>query len=206
MSAAGYGAIGGAALGGITNIIGLRSQNKAVIGQITREGDALASTMRAINLNREQLDRELGDVLSENALDTAKNMATAKVLMSTSGTVGGTTAQVSKQALMDQIRMDADKIAVARNQETSLLNQAISKRIEFRNRADSLRSNIKSPVEAFIGGLTASIGGAAQGAMLGQGIEGAMGTGGGTTASPTAYQPSFQTRLKQSFLPTLNLN
>jgi len=177
MSAAVFGAIGGAALGGITNIIGLRSQNNATIGQITREGNALVTTMRAINQSRDQLDRELGTVLSENALTTAKNMATAKVLMSTSGTVGGTTTQVSKQAYVDQIRADADTIAKARNQEISLLNQEISKRIEFRNRADALRSNIKSPTEAFIGNLTSMISGATQGASLAQGVQGAMSAG-----------------------------
>lgn len=174
MSAAMFGAIGGAALGGISNIIGTRARNKAVIGQIEREGAGLVSTMRAINLNREQLDRELGDILSDNALATAKNMATAKVLMSGSGTVGGTTAQVSKQAFMDQILADADTINQARNQEIALLNQAISKRIEFRNRADALRSNIPSPTEAFFGQLTSVIGGAAGGAQLGQSFQGAM--------------------------------
>lgn len=168
------GAYAGAGLGMVSSIIGMDSQNKAVINQINRLGENLSIEMRAINQNRDQLDRELGDILSENALTTAKNMATASVLMSTSGTVGGTTAQVSKQAYIDQIQADADKINIARNQEVSLLNQAISKQVEFRNQANAMRSKIPSPLEGFMQTLTAGAQGGAQGAQIGQQLGQAM--------------------------------
>lgn len=170
MTAAGAGAGIGAGLGIATSIIGMRSQNKAMIGQIESLGQNLSIEMRAINQNREQLDRELGDILSDNALLTAKNMATAKVLMSTSGTVGGTTAQVSKQAYIDQIQADAQTITKARNQEYALLNQAISRQVEFRNQANALRSKIPSPLEGFMQTLTAGVQGATSGAQAGQSI------------------------------------
>lgn len=170
MSAALAGAGIGAAIGFGTSLIGNRAQNKAAINQINMLGQNLAITTRAINFNREQLDRELGDILSDNALATAKNMATAKVLMSTSGTVGGTTRQVARQAYIDQIQADADVISSARKTEMSLLNQAISERIAFRSQASAIRSNIKSPLEAAVGTLSAAIQGGVSGASIGQNI------------------------------------
>lgn len=173
MAAAAIGAGVGAGLGAASSIIGLRASNKATISQIQREGAMLGVNMRMINQSHIQLDRELGDVLSENALETAKNMAIAKVMMSASGTVGGTTSQVSKQAYIEQIKSDADSIAEAKNQSVALLNKQLSARINFKATADALRSQIKTPMEAMIGTLSATLGGASQGASLGQGMAGA---------------------------------
>ena len=94
MSAAGYGAVGGAALGAYTSILSMGAANKAAISQIQAEGELLQTHTKMMNYNRELIDRQLGDVLSETALETAKNMSTAKVLQSLSGTVGGTSALV----------------------------------------------------------------------------------------------------------------
>lgn len=175
MSAAGYGAVGGAALGAVTNILGMKAQNKSAIQQIQAEGELLQTHTRMMNYNRELIDRQLGDVLSETALETAKNMATAKVLQSRSGTVGGTSAMVSKQHYISQIQAEATAITQARNSEMNVMMDNISKQISYRNKANSIRSQIKSPMEAMIGTLSAAISGASSGAQLGQGIEGAMG-------------------------------
>ena len=170
MTAAGYGAIGGAALGSVTNLIGMSSANKSAINQIKAEGELLQTHTKMMNYNRELIDRQLGDVLSETALETAKNMATAKVLQSRSGTVGGTSALVSKQAYINQIQAEATAITQARNSEMSVMMDNISKQISYRNKANSIRSTIKSPMEALVGGLSAAIGGASAGAQLGQGV------------------------------------
>lgn len=164
------GAVGagiGAGIGIASSLLGLSSQNKASINQIKSEGELLASNMRQININRELIDRDLGDVLSANALATAKNMATAKVLMSTSGTVGGTTAQVSKQAYMEQILSDADLIKEARNRQQGQLTDAISRNMNYRLQANAIRSSIKSPMEALFGTITSAIVGGSQGAQIG---------------------------------------
>ena len=206
MTSAGYGAIGGAALGSVTNLIGMNSANKSAINQIKAEGELLQTHTRMMNYNRELIDRQLGDVLSSTALETAKNMATAKVLQSKSGTVGGTSAMVSKQHYINQIQAEATAITQAKNSEISVMMDNISKQISYRNKANSIRSTIKSPMEALVGGLSAAIGGASAGAQLGQGVEGAMGTTLHTTATPTAYQPSLETKSYQSTLPSLNLS
>lgn len=164
------GTLTGAGVGILTNVIGLGSSNKAAISQVKSLGENLLTTTRAINLNREQLDRELGDVLSSNALETAKAMATASTIMSMSGTVGGTTAQVSKQAYIDQIQRDADVIAQARNQDMALLNQAISERIQFRNQAAAVRSQVRSPLEAILGATTAALQGGMSGYSIGESL------------------------------------
>jgi hypothetical protein len=184
MSAAGIGAIAGGTLGGISSILGLQSQNKAAIGQIKAEGDLLKSQMSLININREQINRELGDILSANALKTAQNMATAKVVTSTSGTIGGTTSQVSRQAYMEQLLSDADYVSQARNQEMSQLMDAVSKTMNYRNRADAIRSTIKSPMEAALGVISSVVGGAAQGAAIGSSF-------GGTSAAAKPTPPEM---------------
>ena len=186
--AGGYGAAAGAVIGGVTSVIGLRSQNKQTIANIEGEGRVLQSQLRMINQNREQLDRELGDVLSDNALATAKNMATAKVAMSMSGTIGGTSAQVSKQAYMEQIMADADAIAQARNSEKGMLMDAISKRIQFNQRANAYRSQIASPLAGFMQTLGSSIGMASQGAQLGVQAQGMSSAGMTTQQSQTSQQ------------------
>jgi len=197
-------ALFGAGLGVATSIIGLGAANNAAIGQINREGSNLAINMRSINLSREELDRELGDVLSKNALDTAKNMATAKVLMSTSGTVGGTSSQVSKQAYMEQILADADVITKARSSEKSLLNDAISKRIAFRQSADATRSTIKSPLEAFVGTLSSAISGAGQGMAVGEQLGKAMPVGGINSITNSMENSFFNTFGTTTRVPSIN--
>ena len=185
------GAYAGAGIGLLTNFIGLGSANKVAISQIQSLGTGLLTSTRAINQSREQLDRELGDILSDNALEAAKNMATASALMAGSGTVGGTTTQVTKQAYIDQIQKDADTISRARNQEISLLNQSISERIAFRNQASAIRTNIKSPLEAIFGGVTAAV----QGGMMGYGI------GENLAAAPNGATTSFS--FDKGFVTTL---
>ena len=174
MTAATGGGLIGVGLGAATSIMGLRSENKATISQINREGYVLQSNMRQINQNREQLDRELGDILSASALATAKNMATAKVIMQSSGTIGGTTSQVSKQAYMDQLLYDAETIKEARNQEIGMLTQAVSMQMGYRMKADAIRSQIKSPLQAALGTLTSAISMGAQGMAIGQSLGQAM--------------------------------
>lgn len=178
MTAAGYGAIAGAGLAQVSNLLSLRSANKAAIGQIQREGHNLATSMRQININRQIIENDLGNVLSANALESVKNMATAKAIMSVSGTVGGTTAQVSKQEYMSQILADADAISQARNREAGLLTEQLSRRIQFRQSADATRSQIASPLQAVVGSISSMISGAAQGAMIGNSL-GGIGSGGG---------------------------
>lgn len=171
MASAGMtGASIGAAIGFGTSILANKTQNKAVLSQIEGLSDNLLINMRSINISREQLDRQLGDILSADALATAKNMATAKVLMSSSGTVGGTTKQVSRQAYIDQIQADAEAITSARTQDMSLLNQALSERIAFRTAANNLRTQIKSPLEAIVGGMTSAIQGGMAGYSIGQNV------------------------------------
>ena len=168
MSAAGIGAAAGGVLGFGSSLANLRAENKAIIGQITRD---------------------LGDVLSENALATAKNMATAKVLMSTSGTIGGTTSQVSKQAYMEQILADAEQIKVARNREIGQLTEAISRQMNYRMQADAMRSKIKSPLEAVLQTATATIQGASAGASVGSSFNGIGDIGINRGGNITEYNP-----------------
>ena len=192
MTAAGAGGVIGVGLGAATSIMGLRSENKATISQINREGYVLQSNMRQINQNREQLDRELGDILSASALATAKNMATAKVIMQSSGTIGGTTSQVSKQAYMDQLLYDAEKIKEARNQEIGMLTQAVSMQMGYRMKADAIRSQIKSPLQAALGTLTSAIGMGAQGMAIGSAVGQAMPASGGLSEAQIAQVRSSQ--------------
>lgn len=167
MSAVGVGAIAGGALAGVSSMLSLRSQNKEALRQIESASSSMLSSLKQVNINRDLIDRDLGDFLTDNALATAKNMATATLVMSGSGTIGGTTAQVGKQAYIEQMRTDADIIKQSRNRDIEQLNLALSKQIEFRSQSNAIRSNIKSPLEAFIGTTSAIINGGSQGASMG---------------------------------------
>jgi hypothetical protein len=184
MSAAGYGALAGAGIGIATNMLSMRSANKQAINSIKQQGEALKmqgsnliSNLKLIQYNRDELDRDLGDILSADALATAKNMATAKVYMSTRGTVGGTSALVSKQVFIDQIQADAEAINKYRKEDVNMLTSQLAKQIEFKTQQrqaqwnmDATRAGIASPFAALLGTMSASIDGASSGASMGQQI------------------------------------
>ena len=185
MSAAGYGALAGAGIAVTSNILSMRSANKQAINSINQQGEALKmqgtnliSNLNLIQYNIDELDRELGDVLSQDALATAKNMATAKVIMSTRGTVGGTSALVSKQEFVDQIQADAEAINKYKKEDVNMLTSQLTKQIDFATaqrqaqwNMDATRAGITSPFGALLGTMSAAIGGASAGASMGQGIE-----------------------------------
>jgi hypothetical protein len=189
MSAAGYGTVAGAGLGIATNMLSLRSANKQAINSINQQGEALKmqgtnliSNLKLIQYNRDELDRDLGDILSADALATAKNMATAKVIMSTRGTVGGTSALVSKQSFIDQIQADAEAINKYRKEDVNMLTSQLTKQIDFATaqkqaqwNMDATRASIASPFAAVLGTMSAAISGASGGASVGQGISQAGG-------------------------------
>lgn len=167
MSFAGAGAIAGAGISSVSHLIGLSSSNKAAVGKIESAGRALASNLKQININRGLLQEDLGLILSDSAIETVKNQATAKVLASGTGTVGGTTTLIAKQAEMDSMRAEAEVVRKAKRQDMTMLTDAISKRIEFRKQARGYASKIKSPIEAVLGTMTAAIQGASAGAKTG---------------------------------------
>ena len=185
MSAAGIGALAGAGVGIASNMLSMRAANKSAISSIEQQGQALGmqgshliSNLKLIQYNRDELDRDLGDVLSADALATAKNMATAKVIMSTRGTVGGTSALVSKQSFIDQIQADAEAINKYRKEDVNMLTSQLSKQIDFATQQrqaqwnmDATRAGITSPFGAILGTMSAALGGASAGASMGQGIE-----------------------------------
>jgi hypothetical protein len=184
MSAAGIGALAGAGFGVATNMLSLRSANKQAINSLKQQGEALSlqgsnliSNLKLIQYNRDELDRDLGDILSADALATAKNMATAKVYMSTRGTVGGTSSLVSKQVFIDQIQADAEAINKYRKEDVNMLTSQLAKQIEFKTQQrqaqwnmDATRAGITSPFAALLGTMSAAINGASGGASMGQQI------------------------------------
>jgi len=184
MSAAGYGALAGAGIGIATNMLSMRSANKQAINSIKQQGEALKmqgsnliSNLKLIQYNRDELDRDLGDILSADALATAKNMATAKVYMSTRGTVGGTSGLVSKQVFIDQIQADAEAINKYRKEDVNMLTSQLAKQIDFATaqrqaqwNMDATRAGITSPFAALLGTMSAAINGASGGASMGQQI------------------------------------
>jgi hypothetical protein len=210
-------ALAGAGLGVATNMLSLGSANKQAINSIKQQGEALKmqgsnliSNLKLIQYNRDELDRDLGDILSADALATAKNMATAKVYMSTRGTVGGTSALVSKQVFIDQIQADAEAINKYRKEDVNMLTSQLAKQIDFATaqrqaqwNMDATRAGIASPFAAVLGTMSAAINGASAGASMGQGIS-KMGSANLTTPTPQAYQPSSSAWVNRGTLPTLN--
>jgi hypothetical protein len=189
MTGTGYGAIAGAGVGVVSNMLSMRSANKQAINSINQQGEALhlqgsnlISNLKIVQYNRDELDRGLGDVLSQDALATAKNMATAKVFMSTKGTVGGTSALVSKQAYVDQIQADAEAINKYKQEDVNMLTNQLAKQIDFKNQQrqaqmnmDATRATMASPFAAALGTMSAAINGGSSGASLGYGVDKAMG-------------------------------
>lgn len=168
-------ALAGAALGMMANNEDTKNKFKGVAEQIGIESEYLLMNSRQAYQNSVQLDNELGDILSANALETAKAMATSNAIMSASGTVGGTNKLVSRQAMMNQILTDADTIAQARNQKIDILNKNIGERIDFRMRSNAMIAGLPSATSQMLSGINAGIKGASMGMSLAQQTKGAFG-------------------------------
>lgn len=183
MSAGLYGMLAGAGTGLITGVQGQQRSNAEMLRKLRQEGSLFLIHTNIINQNRTQLDNELGGILSDNALKTAKAEATTRVLMSTSGTVGGTTGLVSKQAYMDQNIADAEAIMKGRNQEVALLNEYLSRRINFKMTAEAAQAGVLSGSEMGMGIFSQMMGGASAGGSFGSQLGSALPTQGSTLNS-----------------------
>ena len=155
-----------AALSIYGNIQGRKKQNRAIISSIEQKGRALVSDVKIANENINQIERNLGNTLSANALQSAKLVAQSRALAASSGTAGGTTETTSKQSYIDQTIADAEAIFQKRNQEVEQLRSQLVSRISFKNEADALRSQIPSTTEAIFSMIGAGLSGAQQGVNM----------------------------------------
>lgn len=168
-------ALAGAALGMMANNEDTKNKFKGVAEQIGIESEYLLMNARQAYQNSVQLDNELGEILSANALASVKELATANAVRASSGTVGGTNNLVMKNAMMMQTLQDADTIAQARNQKIDILNKNIGERIDFRMRSNAMIAGLPSATSQMLSGINAGIKGASMGMSLAQQTKGAFG-------------------------------
>jgi len=170
-------ALAGAVLGGMqsakANKAASQERIRGLNYAVSSEGENLIMNTRLMEQNRQQLDEELGGILTDNALNTAKNIATANVIASGSGTAGGTTAMASKQAYIDKIEADAEVVRQARNQQNSMLTQMLQDRVNYRNSIISQSFTGLSASAMRTQNLTAGVQGAQTGMQFGQAFSGA---------------------------------
>jgi hypothetical protein len=197
MGAQGYGALAGMVVGGASNLQSQKRSTAENQRQLEQSGALFLIHTNIINQNRTQLDNELGGILSDNALKTAHAEATTKILMSTSGTVGGTAGLVSKQAYMDQNIMNAQVITQGRNQEVSMLNDFLSRKINYKMGAAASQSNILSGSEMGMSFMSGIFGGASSGAAIGGQIGEAMPVSSGSR--PTLISQMSQSQRTDNF-------
>lgn len=160
-------ALAGAALGMMANNEDTKNKFKGVAEQIGIESEYLLMNARQAYQNSVQLDNELGEILSANALASVKELATANAVRASSGTVGGTNNLVMKNAMMMQTLQDADTIAQARNQKIDILNKNIGERIDFRMRSNAMIAGLPSATSQMMSGINAGIKGASMGMSFG---------------------------------------
>lgn len=171
---------------GSTGAIGqIKANSKALLQNVSNMNDAMIIQQKRIAKNREQLNRELGMILSDNAMQVVNSMAEAKVLGATTGTIGGTTKQVVNSKRMVGTLMDADAIMKARNQENQMLHESLISRIQNKWNIDSTLSGQQSGFSSFMQGINATL----SGYQMGQKI-----VGGIIENNPNLAQYQAQTR------------
>lgn len=153
----------GGAIGSIFGAIGavgqVKANGKALLQNVSNMNEAMLIQQRRIAKNREQLNRELGMVLSENSMQVVGQMANAKVMGATTGTIGGTTEQTVNAKRMIGTLMDADAIMKARNQENQMLHESLVARIQNKWNIDSALSGQPSGFSSFMQGINATLSG-----------------------------------------------
>lgn len=148
----------------LLGVIGARAareaKNKAVISTIDRKGRAFVSENEIIEQQRDELDRELGDLLTGSALDSIKAQSASRAIQASSGTVN---ADVNTEARMTQMLEEQQLLSKAKTSDVNMLRQQLVNRISFRNEAEALRSGMQSGTEAQLGTISAGLQGLTSG-------------------------------------------
>jgi hypothetical protein len=156
----------GSILGAWSSANDIKNTNRAILAQSRTLTENMIMQEKQKYEMLDFLDRELGAKMSEVGLEALKAEARLRTAAAETGTSGGTTDMVRRQAIMSQSLSNANLIASNRMHKFNLAQQMISHRSQYRENMASLRSKIPSTASAVLGVLSGAEGGYIKGTKI----------------------------------------
>lgn len=143
-------ALGGALLGMGSSTSGIKAQSKNIVKQIEAEGQNYVFESHIINQQRQEVYRELSDIMTSNGLAALQAEASARAANAMRGVGGKSIDQASLNVAMQNNLVNAKSIAEWRNTDISLLRQQATRRREFEQRTTALASGMEGSGSTFM--------------------------------------------------------
>jgi hypothetical protein len=156
----------GSILGAWSSANDIKNTNRAILAQSRTLTENMIMQEKQKYEMLDFLDKELGAKMSEVGLEALKAEARLRTAAAETGTSGGTTDMVRRQAIMSQSLSNANLIASNRMNKFNLAQQMISHRSQYRENMASLRSKIPSTASAVLGVLSGAEGGYIKGTQI----------------------------------------
>ncbi|MDB4681392.1 hypothetical protein OAE88_00630 [bacterium] len=120
--------------------LGLQSAN--IQETIKLETDSYLQQYSILTEQDNELDVELGGMMSSRGLDALKAEARLRAGAAETGTSGGSTSQVVQNAFMEQALDNAVLLSTHKKSKRNVQRQRISNSVAFRNKTRALKNSI----------------------------------------------------------------
>lgn len=137
----------------------IESQNRAVLANIKSDYESLNFSLRQKNAQMDDLNRAVGDKLSETGFQAMVTESRLRAASAETGTSGTVAREATSQADVQRLHSDAIILRESDLSKQSLMTSAAAEIMSFENRADSMRSQMVSPLSAGLNTLSSGISG-----------------------------------------------
>ena len=137
----------------------IESQNRAVIANIKSDSESLNFSLRQKNAQMDDLNRAVGDRLSETGFQAMVTESRLRAASAETGASGTTAREATSQADVQRLHSDAIILRESDLTKQSLMTSSAAEILSFENRADSMRSQMVSPLSAGLKTISSGISG-----------------------------------------------
>jgi len=137
----------------------IKAQNKVILANIDSESKSMNFSLRQKNEQMKDLDRAVGDKLSENGFNAMVTEARLRTASAETGASGTVSQEVTASADVQRMHNDAIILRESDLAKQSLMTSSAAEILNFSNRATSIRSSQRSSASAGLNVLNAGIGG-----------------------------------------------
>jgi len=147
----------GTFLGTGAQVSAIKSQNQGIIKQIEAEGRNYVFESSMIEQQRDEIARELGDMMTDVGLQGLEAEAKVRAMNAERGVAGASVEQSSLDVAMKMNKANADLISQYNNSDVNMLRRQLAKRVDMENKMSQLSSGISSPMSAGLSTLSSGV-------------------------------------------------
>ncbi len=147
----------GTFLGTGAQVSAIKSQSQGIIKQIEAEGRNYVFESSMIEQQRDEIARELGDMMTDVGLQGLEAEAKVRAMNAERGVAGASVEQSSLDVAMKMNKANADLISQYNNSDVNMLRRQLAKRVDMENKMSQLSSGISSPMSAGLSTLSSGV-------------------------------------------------